>query len=591
MPNNVPTVIDPPNSPPMPLRIRVRDDLKYLGLEPNRPPKQVPTSSKQQNIMTSSTSAGHQQNSTNKAIISSGNSNATTSNIGSRPNTSTNLMQLLNDPTLKQKQKGPTLGHTSLVGGMSNTSKAMSSSSGSSSKSSNSQLFKSSGDTSSSSAIPLTFNNSIAEVLAAAAKSKSRNAAAAAGGAHGSNEATSKAEVTITPKSSVNQQQPKSSAVISAGPSNMMGQQQQLQSLLYANSSLSTKPQTTLSSVAVPSIIASGNPSNKEQQQHPSVVSGKQSKSAMKTNPLLDMSKLLHNQPIGIAPHMVAQNTLAIPTTGTAAVNASISAVVNTPKPVLSTHQMAGTMPKIAPKPTSSILKPVPVAVSKPSGIQTVNKKSLNTVLDRLSGLKSSTGGSSSSSGSNSSLVQQLQAPPMMTNPGLTSPTKQSRNSTAAVSTAAASATSTLSSMQQQQSSNAAAAANNAAMQQALLASQLGMGFPGASGAAASSLVGQPMVQFPWATSSAATVSPHGSAAQQAALADAQRALTMAGAGLPGMNQAAALAALQELMKINLQAQVKTSGQRLRAPPPLTHMGRPGGSNNPNNNPKPKNPE
>ena len=311
----------------------------------------------------------------------------------------------------------------------------------------------------------------------------------------------------------------------------------------------------------------------------------------MKTNPLLDMSKLLHNQPIGIAPHMVAQNTLAIPTTGTAAVNASISAVVNTPKPVLSTHQMAGTMPKIAPKPTSSILKPVPVAVSKPSGIQTVNKKSLNTVLDRLSGLKSSTGGSSSSSGSNSSLVQQLQAPPMMTNPGLTSPTKQSRNSTAAVSTAAASATSTLSSMQQQQSSNAAAAANNVAMQQALLASQLGMGFPGASGAAASSLVGQPMVQFPWATSSAATVSPHGSAAQQAALADAQRALTMAGAGLPGMNQAAALAALQELMKINLQAQVKTSGQRLRAPPPLTHMGRPGGSNNPNNNPKPKNPE
>ena len=591
MPNNVPTVIDPPNSPPMPLRIRVRDDLKYLGLEPNRPPKQVPTSSKQQNIMTSSTSAGHQQNSTNKAIISSGNSNATTSNIGSRPNTSTNLMQLLNDPTLKQKQKGPTLGHTSLVGGMSNTSKAMSSSSGSSSKSSNSQLFKSSGDTSSSSAIPLTFNNSIAEVLAAAAKSKSRNAAAASGGAHGSNEATSKAEVTITPKSSVNQQQPKSSAVISAGPSNMMGQQQQLQSLLYANSSLSTKPQTTLSSVAVPSIIASGNPSTKEQQQHPSVGSGKQSKSAMKTNPLLDMSKLLHNQPIGIAPHMVAQNTLAIPTTGTAAVNASISAVVNTPKPVLSTHQMAGTMPKIAPKPTSSILKPVPVVVSKPSGIQTVNKKSLNTVLDRLSGLKSSTGGSSSSSGSNSSLVQQLQAPPMMTNPGLTSPTKQSRNSTAAVSTAAASATSTLSSMQQQQSSNAAAAANNAAMQQALLASQLGMGFPGASGAAASSLVGQPMVQFPWATSSAATVSPHGSAAQQAALADAQRALTMAGAGLPGMNQAAALAALQELMKINLQAQVKTSGQRLRAPPPLTHMGRPGGSNNPNNNPKPKNPE
>ena len=97
---------------------------------------------------------------------------------------------------------------------------------------------------------------------------------------------------------------------------------------------------------------------------------------------------------------------------------------------------------------------------------------------------------------------------------------------------------------------------------------------------------------LPWGETVAADDVAHGNAAQQAsALAEAQRALTMAGAGLPGMNQAAALAALQELMKINLQAQVKTSGQRLRAPPPLTHMGRPGGSNNPNNNPKPKNPE
>jgi hypothetical protein len=558
-----------------------------------------------------STVAG-QQNTKTISSSSSHGSNTTISNIGrhntstpaGRPNTSTNLMQLLNDPTLKQKQKqkGPTLGHTSLVGGMSNTStKAVSSSGGSSSKSSNSQLFKShSGDTSSSSAIPLTFNNSIAEVLAAAAKSKSRNQAATASGGHGAaNAATSKAEVTITPKSSVNQQHKSSSAVISlAGPSSsMMGQHQQLQSLLYANSSISAKPQTTLSSVSIPSIIASNHP-NKEH----SSAAGK-SKSAMKTNPLLDMSKLLHNQPIGIAPHMVAQNTLSIPTTLAAVGNASISAVTQVPKPVLSTHQLAGTMPKIAPKPSSlsSILKPVPVAVSKPSGIQTVNKKSLNTVLDRLSGLKSissSVGGISSSGSNQSSLVQQLQAPPMMTNPGLqTSPTKQSRNNAAAAaasvsSAAAASATSTLSSMQQQSSS--AAAANNAAMQQALLASQLGMGFPGASGAAvSSSLVGQPMVQFPWGATSTAAQTAHGNAAQQqAALAEAQRALTMAGAGLPGMNQAAALAALQELMKINLQAQqVKTSGQRLRAPPPLTHMGRPGGSNNPNNPKQPKNPE
>merc|ERR1719412_2284797 len=108
--------------------------------------------------------------------------------------------------------------------------------------------------------------------------------------------------------------------------------------------------------------------------------------------------------------------------------------------------------------------------------------------------------------------------------------------------------------------------------------------------------------------------------AQQAA----QAALLMAGAGLPGMNQVAAAAAMQELMKISLTQQqlqpgvssnVGTSGVltsaltqqleqqqqieanqkqaaqsatgnpkaiqslRLRAPPPLTHMGKGSGTN------------
>merc|ERR1711956_29495 len=92
------------------------------------------------------------------------------------------------------------------------------------------------------------------------------------------------------------------------------------------------------------------------------------------------------------------------------------------------------------------------------------------------------------------------------------------------------------------------------------------------------------------------------SSAQQAtALAKAQRALAMAGmnSGLPGMNSAAANAALTEIFKLSLQAQQAKGGQktgnqqatgsgsnsgqqapRIRAPPPLTHMGRQGGGGN-----------
>ena len=419
--------------------------------------------------------------------------------------------------------------------------------------SSNSQLFKNSGDSSSSSAIPLTFNNSIAEVLAAAAKSKSRELAGQTGN-------TSKPEVTITAKS-VNKTVNKT-----VGPM------------------ITPKPHTA---------TASSSSATKE-------VTSKSNKTNPKLNPLMDMSKLLQNQAPGIAPHIIAQNTLAMPTTAS-----NLGSLVSKP---VSTHQLAGTMPKIAPKPVSSLLKPVPV-VSKASGIQTVNKKSLTTVLDRLSGLKGSSSSSSvtpsssvtasiSSPASNSSLVQQLQAPPMMTNPGLSSPNK-SRNNPVTNSGVSRNNPVTNAGVSNAVMSNAGASSSslsapnmssNAALQQglqAMLASQnlLGMGFPGASGP--SGLVGQPMGQlgqmgqYPWPSSTPAQ--------QQAALAEAQRALTMAGAGLPGMNQAAAAAALHELMKMSLQAQhSKPSGQRLRAPPPLTHMGRPGGGPNPN---KPKNPE
>ena len=495
MPSSVP---EGPISPPMPTKIRVRSDLKFIGLEPNNPkPPQKQTV--QQSIMKD---ASHQLS----AMASQVNNDLSKSKNAS-------LMQLLNDPTLKQKQKqkGPTLGNTPLVAA--------------GSKSSNSQLFKSSGDTSSSSAIPLTFNNSIAEVLAAAAKSKSMELM-------GHLEATSKPDVTITAKSV-------SKNNAAAPPSSTV-------------SSSSQRP--SYSSPKIHTSTTSSHSSTKD-----SVVSDVMGKV---NNPLMDMSKLLQSQAPGIPPHLIAQNTLAMPTTAAA------------PKPI-STHQMAGTMPKIAPKPTSSLLKPVPIVSNKPTGIQTVNKKSLNTVLDRLGALKSSStpsaapsSTSTSSSASNSSLVQQLQAPPMMNNPGLPSSPSKSRNP-ANTSTASAASSASVSSS----SLSAAAAAsmpNNAALQAML--NPLSMGFPGTSAASAAGLLSQPMAANPWSL---------GPAAQQQALAATMAAMS----GMSGMNQ---VAAMNELLKMSMQAsqQVKPGGQRLRAPPPLTHMGRPGGPN-----PKPKNPE
>ena len=116
------------------------------------------------------------------------------------------------------------------------------------------------------------------------------------------------------------------------------------------------------------------------------------------------------------------------------------------------------------------------------------------------------------------------------------------------------------------------------------------LGMAGFPGAAQGSLVGQPMVQYPWASNPAQQA--------QAAL-EAQRVLSLAGAGLPGMNQNAAAAAMAELMKMSMQQQAQNQNKsnpsnqapppRLRAPPPLTHMGRPG--SNPAAKPNPNKPE
>jgi hypothetical protein len=267
------------------------------------------------------------------------------------------------------------------------------------------------------------------------------------------------------------------------------------------------------------------------------------------------MSKLLQNKAPGVAPHIVAQNTLNIPS----------QQRINMSKP-----------PPVLMNTTVTVSQAPQVSMSSPTGIQTVNKKSLTTVLDRLSGLKSTivsksvspglnSGGSSGGNVTNvsSSLVQQLQAPPMLSNPGVSTGHNISRNP-------------------KQMSGSPSVgqpgltSPGNAASQLAGLAgisntANLFMGLQGAS-----SLVGQSM--YPWTAAQQAQ-------AQQAA----QAALLLAGAGMPGMNQAAAAAAMHELMKISMSQQSpqqpqpqaspqqsSIAGPRIRAPPPLTHMGRPG---------------
>ena len=111
---SMPSTMEPPTSPPMPTKIRVRSDLKYIGLEPNNPPGPP----KQQAQQQQSKNKPPTKNLINEAASHQLAEMATqvNSDLG-KTHSNANLMQLLNDPTLKQKQKGPTLGKTSLVAG------------------------------------------------------------------------------------------------------------------------------------------------------------------------------------------------------------------------------------------------------------------------------------------------------------------------------------------------------------------------------------------------------------------------------------------------------------------------------------------
>ena len=319
--------------------------------------------------------------------------------------------------------------------------------------------------TESTSAIPLTFNNSIAEVLAAANKAKQK-----------SREPSPKPEITITAKSS-----------------NKTKELSQVLGSSNKTASGSHKLPATITTSPSPS---GGGLSIMKKQ------SAAGSSPLTSISPISNMTKLLQSQTPSLPPHIIAQQTLS-------------TKPVSKPKP---------------PGPVMSNLRPVQGSkVGAGQGIQTVNKKSLNTVLDRLGGLGTSSAPVKSSNNSlASSLVQQLQAPPMTSRPSPKTVNKaQSKTATPS------------------------------------LVTSLTSGPP----------IAQPMVQFPDASN----------LLQQSLLlgpnpAAAQAALMMA--GLNGLSPVQAQQAMQEILQqqqqlLNQPPQLMVNPQqppRLRAPPPLKNM-------------------
>lgn len=386
-------------------------------------------------------------------------------------------------------------------------------------KSSNSQLFK---NTESSGAIPLTFNNSIAEVLAAASKAKSQH----------TREPSPKPEVTITPKSSV-KQFPNSPNLpqmldITSIPSSKWGKLDMSQKMTTVNSSFNS-PSPSGGGLSI-------------LRRTPSTGSN--------ANPLTNMSKLLQIQSPGLPPHIIAQQAL----------------------PARSTPKVMSRPPG----PVTSNLRPVQISSGKPSGIQTVNKKSLTTVLDRLSGLGTTPVIPSSSS----SLVQQLQAPPMSSRPPVVQKPGPKSIKEAAIRAQFQGNMATQSPPKSrtpdvQPKKGPMTGRSSLPGNVFVPSSQSHSGMP----------IGQPMVQFPsqqmdlnalLGTQSGAnsllsqslTFGPPNPQAAQAALLMA---------GMSGLSQSQAQAAMQELLKSTqfqqtMSTQFQQNHNRIRAPPPLKNM-------------------
>ena len=390
-------------------------------------------------------------------------------------------------------------------------------------KSSNSQLFKS---TESSGAIPLTFNNSIAEVLAAASKAK----------ANRSREPSPKPEITITAKS--------------ASKGKDMTQVLDVRSLTSNKS-----PKIDFGGHKLPASINSPSPSGGGL----SILKRTVTSSSSSVNPISNMTKLLQTQAPGLPPHIIAQQAL----------------------PARSTPKVMSKPPG----PVMSNLRPVQISSGKPSGIQTVNKKSLNTVLDRLGGLgtTSSPLPSKPSHNLSSSLVQQLQAPPMTSRPQTTGARpgpKSYKEAKAQIQKALGNSgpppqSKTLEGSSQPKVSSNMNSGRNSVGNMMVPSSMAGMP------------IGQPMVQFPshqldpsnlmnMNTSTANLLSQSLMLGTPNAAA-AQAALMMA--GFNGLSTQQAQQAMQELlqqqhqlMQQQHQHQQQQGQPRMRAPPPLKNM-------------------
>jgi len=391
-------------------------------------------------------------------------------------------------------------------------------------KSSNSQLFKS---TESSGAIPLTFNNSIAEVLAAASKAK----------ANRSREPSPKPEITITAKS--------------ASKGKDMTQVLDVRSLTSNKS-----PKIEFGGHKMPATINSPSPSGGGL----SILKRTITSSSSSVNPISNMTKLLQTQAPGLPPHIIAQQAL----------------------PARSTPKVMSKPPG----PVMSNLRPVQISSGKPTGIQTVNKKSLNTVLDRLGGLGTTSSPMPSKPNHNlsSSLVQQLQAPPMTSRPqssvGPRPGPKSYKEAKAQIQKALGNSGPPQSktpevSSQPKMSTNVNS--GRSSMGNMMVPSSMG-GMP----------IGQPMVQFPshqshqldpsnmmnMNTSTANLLSQSLMLGTPNAAA-AQAALMMA--GFNGLSTQQAQQAMQELLQqqhqlMQQQHQQQQGQPRMRAPPPLKNM-------------------
>merc|ERR1712110_873701 len=339
-------------------------------------------------------------------------------------------------------------------------------------------------------------------------------------------------------------------------------------------------------------------------------------------NPLLDMNKLLHTQPPAVAPHLVAQNSLSnLQTVGS---SGGITIPIIQTSTTVAGHTSVSTA-------TSKSYSVSQQSNQIQQQQQPVGKKNINNILDRLSVRKSNPGTSSYAGlpvgDASGNLAQHIR-----TSSSISPKSNDSiRKSIAADFTSGGRVTAS-------PSNNLVAQSQAQQRLNSELSMLLGLASPATSlgqlSFPMSSLTGNTSVTSSSSPSSRVTQSTQSqaaAAAQQQQNQAQQAALLMAGAGLPGMNQVAAAAAMQELMKISLTQQQhqpsvalnagtsagvlqsaltqqleqhqelmnsleanpkqkpqsnnvgnNTSIQslKLRAPPPLTHMGKGGGSSN-----------